>query len=177
MQLSKPHILNKGSLVPRLCSSQAKDLHRLHPKITKKGVAVSHPGYWSGRAWLCGAAVDHYWPSDKVLTMCRKESRSPLISYCPSLPTGGMGLLLMVEPRLCSCGQVQHSYWWHIMMVKISAKDWILCLISLFGKQFAFISFDEFLIPFIIFLMLHISITQWLGAKAKVTTDSPWLSN
>lgn len=34
--------------------------------------------------------------------MCRKESRRPLISYDPSLPTGGMGLLLMVEPRLCS---------------------------------------------------------------------------
>lgn len=122
MQLSKPHILNAGSLVPCLCSSQAKYLHRLHPKITKKGVAVSHPGYWSVRAWLCGVAVDHYWPSDKVLMMCRKESRSPLISYCPSLPTGGMGLLLMVEPRLCSCGQVQHNYWWHIMMVKISAS-------------------------------------------------------
>lgn len=48
------------------------------------------------------ARIDHHWPSDKVLTMCRKESRRPLISYCPSLPVGGMGLLLMVEPRLCS---------------------------------------------------------------------------
>ncbi|TNN46331.1 hypothetical protein EYF80_043480 [Liparis tanakae] len=36
--------------------------------------------------------------------MCRKESRRPLTSYDPSLPTGGgAGLLLMVEPRLCSC--------------------------------------------------------------------------
>lgn len=41
--------------------------------------------------------------------MCRKESRSPLISYWPSLPAGGEGLLLMVEPRRCSCNNKQKT--------------------------------------------------------------------
>lgn len=71
-------------------------------------VRVSAGQKWrfSGSCWRVLTfltAVDDYWPSDKVLTMCRKQKRSPLISYAPSLPWGGMGLLLMVDPRRCSC--------------------------------------------------------------------------
>lgn len=54
--------------------------------------------------WDTGSASCDWvsWPSERVLTMWRKDKRRPLISYRPSLPTGGMGLLLMVEPRLWS---------------------------------------------------------------------------
>lgn len=51
-------------------------------------------------------------PSERVLTMWRKDKRRPLISYRPSLLTGGIGVLLMVEPRLWSCSTkyTQHTH-------------------------------------------------------------------
>lgn len=69
------------------------------------------------KAWLCGVGIDHHWPSDRVLTMCRKESRRPLISYCPSLPMGGMVLQLIVEPRLCSCRRKYNTHIKHICFI------------------------------------------------------------
>lgn len=115
---------------PCLCDSRAELLGPQKPNVVS----------W----WVTGHVVkNHHSPSDKVLTMCRKDSRSPLISYSPSLPMGGMGLLLMVEPRLFSWtntntldDEVFRSMWWKTTLLTRSSK------VSLVSGNLFYLSFE-----------------------------------